>query len=120
MDADSVKISSGVAGILLGPGALVAAAIATVAFMLTPLPLAGVAVWLGCAFAIGVGVGVVGVASSVWSLRDGTSASLNAPRRRGAIGLGIAGIVLCSLAIVLLVALWLWLPSHTGYAPLWS
>ena len=120
MNADTVKISPGITGILLGPGALLAAAIATVALMFTPIPLAGLAVWFGYGFAIGAGVGLMGVASSVWSLRDGTSAPPNTPRRRGAIGLGIAGIVLCSLAIVLLFALWLWLPSHTDYAPLWS
>ena len=88
--------------------------------MFTPIPLAGPEVWFGSAFAIGAGVALIGVASSVRSLREGTTAPLNAPRRRGAIGIGIAGIVLCGSALFLLFALWLWLPSHTDFSPLWS
>lgn len=120
MSDDSVRISAGITGSLLAPGALLLAAVATVAFAFTPVPLAGPAVYFGYAFAIGAGAGLLGIAMSVWSLVDGRSAPSGAARRGAAIGLGISGIVLCSAAVVSLAALWLWLQGNSGYTPLWS
>lgn len=120
MADDAVKITPGVTGSLLGPGALVAAAVATVAFAFTPVAIAEPAVFFGYAFAIGVGVALMGLAMSILSLLEGRGSSTGARRRGAAIGLGILGIVLCSGAIVTLVALWLWLPGAVAYTPFGS
>jgi MFS family permease len=120
MAGDAVKISPGVTGSLLGPGALVAAAVATVAFAFTPLAIAEPAVFFGYAFAIGIGMALMGLAMSVLSLLEGRSSSTAARRRGAAIGLGILGIVLCGGAIATLVALWLWLPGAVAYTPFGS
>lgn len=120
MAADTVKIGAGITGSLLGPGSLLAAALSTVTFAFTGIALAGPAVFFGYAFAIGVGVALMGNAMSILSLLDGRRAPKGTERRGSAMTLGLVGLVLCSGAIVTLVVLWLLLPGAVAYTPLWS
>lgn len=120
MSDDAVKISAGITGGLLAPASVLVAAGATVAFAFTPIAIAGPSYLFGYASAIGAGVALVGIAMSVLSLLDGRNAPKGTPRRAAAIGLGVVGLVLCSVAIVTLVVLWLWLTGAGVYTPFGS
>ena len=105
---------------MLAPASFLVAVVAGVVVAFTPLALLGPNVIVGVSCAFGPLTAFVGMALGVICLIEGRSSSADAHQRRAAINLGATGAILCTVSVLALFSLWLYLPTQIIYAPLWS
>ena len=105
---------------MLAPISLIVAVVVGFLAAFTPLAMLGPNAWVGTSCGAGVLTGFAGIALGVICWVEGASSTESAFRRSAAISLGITGTILCAGAVLVLVFLWLYLPTQMSYTPLGS